>query len=48
MGSIEAMSGGTEDIVDIYTDGSCSGNPGPGAFGVCLPPLRNCHSGDEQ
>jgi ribonuclease HI len=36
MGSIEAMSGGSEDIVDIYTDGSCSGNPGPGGWAAVL------------
>jgi len=23
-------------IVDIYTDGACSGNPGPGGYGVVL------------
>ena len=22
--------------VDIYTDGACSGNPGPGGYGVIL------------
>ncbi len=26
----------TEDVVDIYTDGACSGNPGPGGWGVLL------------
>ncbi|MFQ5959680.1 MAG: ribonuclease HI [Alphaproteobacteria bacterium] len=25
-----------EAVVDIYTDGSCSGNPGPGGWGVVL------------
>jgi ribonuclease HI len=25
-----------EKIVDIYTDGACSGNPGPGGWGVLL------------
>ncbi len=25
-----------EDIVDIFTDGACSGNPGPGGWGVVL------------
>ena len=24
------------DIVEIYTDGACSGNPGPGGWGVVL------------
>lgn len=23
-------------IIDIYTDGACSGNPGPGGFGVLM------------
>ncbi len=27
---------GTPDIVDIYTDGACSGNPGPGGWGAIL------------
>jgi ribonuclease HI len=26
----------TEDVVDIYTDGACSGNPGPGGWGALL------------
>jgi len=26
----------TDDQVDIYTDGACSGNPGPGGWGVVL------------
>jgi ribonuclease HI len=25
-----------EETVDIYTDGACSGNPGPGGWGVLL------------
>lgn len=25
-----------ENIVDIYTDGACSGNPGPGGWGAIL------------
>lgn len=25
-----------EDIVDIFTDGACSGNPGPGGWGAVL------------
>ncbi len=26
----------TDEIVDIYTDGACSGNPGPGGWGAIL------------
>jgi len=26
----------TKEIVDIYTDGACSGNPGPGGWGALL------------
>ena len=26
----------TEDLVDIFTDGACRGNPGPGGWGVIL------------
>jgi ribonuclease HI len=26
----------TDDVIDIYTDGACSGNPGPGGWGVIL------------
>jgi len=26
----------TEENIDIYTDGACSGNPGPGGWGVLL------------
>ncbi len=25
-----------EEVVDIYTDGACSGNPGPGGWGAIL------------
>ncbi|MDJ0893638.1 MAG: ribonuclease HI [Alphaproteobacteria bacterium] len=25
-----------DDVVDIYTDGACSGNPGPGGWGALL------------
>jgi len=25
-----------DDIIDIYTDGACSGNPGPGGWGALL------------
>jgi len=27
---------GQDDVVDIYTDGACSGNPGPGGWGAVL------------
>ena len=27
---------GEEAVVDIFTDGACSGNPGPGGWGVLL------------
>jgi ribonuclease HI len=30
------MMAGRGDIVDIYTDGACSGNPGPGGWGALL------------
>lgn len=30
------MSGESPDSVDIYTDGACSGNPGPGGWGALL------------
>ncbi|MBX9604695.1 MAG: ribonuclease HI [Gammaproteobacteria bacterium] len=26
----------TEDVVEIYTDGACRGNPGPGGWGALL------------
>jgi len=26
----------SEDIVELFTDGACSGNPGPGGWGVIL------------
>lgn len=26
----------SDDVVDIYTDGACSGNPGPGGWGVVM------------
>ena len=26
----------TEDVVEVYTDGACRGNPGPGDWGVLL------------
>jgi ribonuclease HI len=27
---------GADDVVDLFTDGACSGNPGPGGWGVVL------------
>lgn len=27
---------GTDNVVDAFTDGACSGNPGPGGWGVLL------------
>ena len=27
---------GTDDVVDLFTDGSCRGNPGPGGWGVLM------------
>ncbi len=30
------MSSGDTNTVDAYTDGACSGNPGPGGWGVIL------------
>ena len=24
------------DVIDIYTDGACKGNPGPGGWGALL------------
>ncbi len=30
------MTGGMEDTVEIFTDGACSGNPGPGGWGALL------------
>lgn len=35
IGAIEDIEN-VEDIVEIYTDGACSGNPGPGGWGVLL------------
>lgn len=26
----------TTDTIDIYTDGACKGNPGPGGWGALL------------
>ncbi len=30
------MTGGDDNTVDIFTDGACSGNPGPGGWGAIL------------
>jgi ribonuclease HI len=30
------MTNADEDIVEIFTDGACSGNPGPGGWGAIL------------
>ncbi len=31
-------------VIDIYTDGACKGNPGPGGWGVYLQGRREMHS----
>ena len=31
-----AQDGPSGEVVDIYTDGACSGNPGPGGWGAVL------------
>ena len=39
------------DIVEIYTDGACKGNPGPGGWGVLLTRggnKREMHGGEAQ
>jgi ribonuclease HI len=39
------------DIVEIYTDGACKGNPGPGGWGVLLRQggsTRELHGGEAQ
>lgn len=30
------MNSNGSDIIEVYTDGACSGNPGPGGYGVVL------------
>ena len=30
------MTGSSEKVVEIFTDGACSGNPGPGGYGALL------------
>ena len=32
----ESVAAGNSTTVDVYTDGACSGNPGPGGWGVLL------------
>ncbi|GAA2833769.1 hypothetical protein GCM10010452_72520 [Crossiella cryophila] len=39
----------SEQVIEIYTDGACSGNPGPGGWGAvlrCGPRERDLHGGD--
>lgn len=39
----------SEDWVELYTDGACQGNPGPGGWGVLLRYKnheRECHGGE--
>jgi ribonuclease HI len=36
MGSISAEEPMSDNVVDIFTDGACSGNPGPGGWGAIL------------
>jgi ribonuclease HI len=43
------LPGVAEDWVEIYTDGACSGNPGPGGWGAQLRyngHVRELHGGD--
>ena len=32
----DSVAAGNSTTVDVYTDGACSGNPGPGGWGVLL------------
>lgn len=36
MASSDPTGSGPDNVVDIYTDGACSGNPGPGGWGAVL------------
>lgn len=39
------------ELVEIYTDGACRGNPGPGGWGVCLHykgKEKQLHGGDPE
>ena len=43
------MTGGSEDKVEIYTDGACKGNPGVGGWGVLMHSggkTRELHGGE--
>ena len=40
---IDPLTGGDGGIVELFTDGACSGNPGPGGWGVLL-----CWKGHEK
>ncbi|MDR2817733.1 MAG: ribonuclease HI [Oscillospiraceae bacterium] len=33
---LTAVDGKNREIVEIFTDGACSGNPGPGGYGIIL------------
>lgn len=33
---LDKVDKGRDDVVDIFTDGACSGNPGPGGWGAIL------------
>ena len=35
------MTANENDMVEIFTDGACSGNPGPGGYGAILKHNRN-------
>lgn len=34
-------------MIEIYTDGACSGNPGPGGYGVFIKPTMEVISGSD-
>ncbi len=36
MQTIDKTLNHTSNVVEIYTDGACSGNPGPGGYGIIL------------
>lgn len=35
-GTLNRMAGDPQDVVEVFTDGACSGNPGPGGWGAVL------------
>jgi ribonuclease HI len=35
-GTLNHMAGDPQDVVEVFTDGACSGNPGPGGWGAVL------------